>query len=67
MLPPNWVFLAVPLALLGLAYGITCAIEWHREQRFLHAVFDGDRIEQWRNDKRNRKQKLTAHHGRFYS
>lgn len=67
MLPPNWVFLAIPLALLGLAYGITCAIEWRREQQFLHAVFDGDRIEQWRNDKRNRKQKLTAHHGRFYS
>ena len=69
MLPPNWVFLAVPLALLLIAYGITCIIERIREQRFLHAVFDGDRIQQWRSDRYNRRhiKKLAARNGRrFY-
>lgn len=69
MLPPNWVIAAVPLALLGAAYLITCAIERHREQRFLHAVFDGDRIEQWRSDRYNARhiKKLAARSGRrFY-
>lgn len=73
MLPPNWVFLAIPLALLGLAYGITCAIECYKEQRFLRAVFDGDRIQQWREDrwqarhnKRNIKQLAARSGRRFY-
>lgn len=68
-MPANWVFLAVPLALLALAYVITCAIERVREQRFLHAVFDGDRIQQWRSDRYNARhiKKLAARSGRrFY-
>ena len=69
MLPPNWVIAAFLLALCLAAYGITCIIERVREQRFLHAVFDGDRIQQYRNDRYNRKhiKKLAARNGRrFY-
>ncbi len=66
---PNWVFLAIPMALLVLAYAIYCGIEFVKEQRYLHAVFDGDRVQQWRSDRYNarRIRKLVAHSGRrFY-
>lgn len=67
--PANWVFLAVPLALLVVAYLIYSLIEYIREQRFLHAVFDGDRIQQWRSDRYNARhiRKFAARSGRrFY-
>ena len=63
---PNWVFLAVPLAILCVVYVIYSAVQDHREQAYLHAVYDGDRIEQWRNDKRNAKRKPTARHERHF-
>lgn len=66
---PNWVFGAVPLALLLIAYAITCAIEYVKEQHYLHAVFDGDRIQQWRSDRWNKRhiKRLAARSGRrFY-
>lgn len=69
MLPPNWVLLAVPLVLLCFAYLISCVIEFFKEQRFLHAVFDGDRIQQWKADRYNHRhvKKLAACNGRrFY-
>ena len=73
ILPPSWVFLAVPLALLCLAYLISCAIEFFKEQCFLRAVFDGDRIQQERANRWQAKQfkrnikKLAARSGRrFY-
>ena len=66
-MPANWVFLAVPLALLLVVYAIYDRIKSYREQAYLHAIYDGDRVEQWRNDRRNRNRKLTARHGRnFY-
>ena len=67
-MPANWVLMAIPLALLVAVYYIYDGIRNHREQSYLHHVYDGDRIEQWRNDKRNRnrKWKLTAHHGRYF-
>ena len=73
MLPPNWLIAAVPFALLCLAYLIACIIEFVKEQHFLHAVFDGDRIQQERADRWQAKQfkrnikKLAARSGRrFY-
>lgn len=42
---PNWVFGAGALALLAMAAAITEAVRRHREQRLLHAIFDGRRIE----------------------
>lgn len=65
-MPANWVFLAIPLALLLIVYAIYDGIKSHREQAYLHAVYDGDRIEQWRNDKRNRNRKLITRRGRLY-
>lgn len=36
---------SIPLALLGVAYGITEAIRTHNERKLLHAIFDGDRMQ----------------------
>ena len=70
MLPPNWVLGVIPFALLCLAYLISCIVEFFKEQRFLHAVFDGDRIQQERADRWQARQfkknirKLAARSGR---
>lgn len=53
---PNWVFLAVPMAVLVIVYAIYAAVLAHREQAYLHAIYDGDRIQQWKSDRRNRKR-----------
>ncbi len=45
---PNWVFGAAALALLALATVIIEAIQNHREQKLLHAIFDGDRMQSQR-------------------
>lgn len=45
---PNWVFGAAALALLALATVIVEAIQNHREQKLLHAIFDGDRMQSQR-------------------
>ena len=66
---PTWVFGAIPVALCVLAYLITCAVEYIREQRYLRAVFDGDRLQQWRADRHNarRVKHLAARHGRYFN
>ena len=73
MLPPNWIIAGIPFALVCLAYLISCIVEFFKEQRFLHAVFDGDRIQQERADRWQARQfkknirKLAARSGRrFY-
>lgn len=63
-MPANWVFLAVPLGVLVIAYLIYEAVMNHREQSYLHAIYDGDRIQQWRCDRKHKKP--AAHHGRFF-
>ena len=66
-MPATWVFMAVPLGLMTLAYLLNEIIHAIREQRYLHAVFDGDRIQQWRSDRYNYKHSGTHHSGRrFY-
>lgn len=66
-MPANWVFLAVPLALLCIAYLIYDGISNRRERRFLRAVFDGDRLQEWRSQKYQTKHPRAARSGRrFY-
>lgn len=68
-MPANWVLMAIPVGLLCLCYLIVCALEYVKEQRYLHAVFDGDRIQQWKADRYNHRhvKKLAACNGRrFY-
>lgn len=66
-MPANWVFLAVPLALLCLIYWLYELIQTWRERRYLHAVFDGDRIQAWRSARYNHKRNDTHSSGcRFY-
>lgn len=42
---PTWVFLALPLALLGVVSVAVEAVRRRHERRMLHAIFDGDRIQ----------------------
>ena len=65
---PNWVFLAVPLALLCFAYWIYSAIQYRREQRLLRWIFDGDRLEWERSVRHNlrRVNRLAAGHGGLF-
>ena len=49
---PNWIFAAVPFSLCLIAYLLTCMIESIKEQRYLHTVFDGDRVQKWKEDRR---------------
>ena len=67
-MPPNWVLLAVPLALLVIAYLIYSGIRNHQEQTYLRSIYDGDRTQQWKTDRWNakRNQKLTAFSGRHF-
>jgi len=62
---PNWVFLAVPLVALCVAYWIYSVIQYWREQRYLHYIYDGDRIAWERSTRHNARQvkKLAAGRG----
>lgn len=64
-MPANWVLLAVPLALLCLICWVYEGIRNHLENAFLHAVYDGDRIQQWKSDRYNAKHN-AIHQGRRY-
>ena len=67
MVIPNWVFLAVPMALLCLSYWVYDGIRNHIEQRYLHAVFDGDRIQAWKTDRyRSKHNGIRSTGRRFY-
>ena len=66
MLPPNWVILAIPLFLLCLVYWVYSGIRTYLERRYLHAVFDGDRVQQWRNDRLKSKRNAIHNGRRFY-
>ena len=63
---PNWLIAAIPLAILCVIYLIYGAVEDHREQAYLHEIYDGDRVAQWREDRRNARRKLTARKGRYF-
>ena len=66
-MPANWVFLAVPLAALVIVYAIYSAVKSHQEQTYLRAVYDGDRLQQWKSDRRNaRHNRPAANTGRHF-
>ena len=66
-MPANWVLLAIPLSLLCLTYWVYDGIRNHLERRYLHAVFDGDRIQEWKSHRYLAKHHRAARSGqRFY-
>ena len=60
---PNWVFLAIPLALLGGIGTIIDSVKDHKERRMLHYIIDGDRLQYQRT---SRNQKCIMNHERRY-
>lgn len=60
---PNWVFLAIPLALLGGIGTIIDSVRDHKERRMLHYIIDGDRLQRQRAE---RYQKCKMNHERRY-
>jgi len=66
-MPANWVFMAIPTGLACLGYLLMGAIEYWREQQYLRAVFDGDRIQRYKIDRKYNKRRIATHTGRrFY-
>lgn len=65
-MPANWVFAAIPTAVCAISMLIYNLVTFWREQRYLHAVYDGDRVQVWRSDRRNKYRKPTVHRGRFF-
>lgn len=65
-MPANWVLLAIPLGLLCLFYLAWSAVQTRRERSYLHAVFDGDRIQAWKTDRYNSKHSAIRMGRRFY-
>lgn len=65
-MPANWVFLAIPTGLLALSALIYDLIAYVKEQRFLHAVFDGDRIQQWKSDRYNHRHNALHTERRYF-
>lgn len=60
---PNWIILAIPLALLYAIGTIIEAVKEHHERVMLHFIIDGDRLQ---SERWNRNQKPMMNHARRY-
>ena len=60
---PNWIFLAVPLALLYVIGTIIDLVKDRRERTMLHYIFDGDRLQY---ERMSRNQKWNQNRERRY-
>lgn len=66
---PNWLIGLILFAPFLIGYVVVDRVEWHREQTFLKVVFDGDKQQQRRAERyqRRRVNKLAARHGRYFN